>query len=275
VAAITPLRTRISPVHNTIATETDVEHFARHGFVSLDRPIVTQSGLAEVQRLLDGVFNNFEHLPEKWRSELGRGTAGARIHEVQYTAKLVPELRETEVFLTIERLARELLQVETVQLHFDHAIFKPGPSSAPTAWHQDVHFDPDFDCPMTTMWIPLQSVDTNNGCMEFVPTSIWNDVLPHERVGVNGKGIVNPPIAQKVTCPLPLGGLTVHNARAIHGSGPNLSDSTRRAWIVKFVEDHRSPGRRAMAAAKNGRHWAKIMGQPLQQRFQSDFDLRY
>ena len=43
---------------------------------------------------------------------------------------------------------------------------------APTPWHQDeAYWDPRFDHEGISIWIPLQDVADDNGCMVFVPGS--------------------------------------------------------------------------------------------------------
>lgn len=42
-----------------------------------------------------------------------------------------------------------------------------------------------------------------------------------------------PPFAQ--ACPLSLGGATLHHARTMHYSAPNLSGANRRAYILVFT----------------------------------------
>jgi hypothetical protein len=259
----------------TVTLPGESEFFSRHGYVSINRPVAATSAVLEVRRILEQILNSFEALPQRWRSELGLGLEGARIHEVQYVAKLAPELRETELFATMYRVSQELLGVERLRLHFDHMITKPGGSSARTAWHQDVAFDPDFDCPMTTMWVPLQAVDQHNGCMHFVSTIDCPDVLEHVRQGVDGRGVEAPPIANEVACPLPLGGMTAHGARTLHGAGPNQSDASRIAWIVKFVADERNPVRQKAAEAAHARYWKSVVRRPLTERFDVDFGREY
>lgn len=68
---------------------------------------------------------------------------------------------------------------------FDHAILKPPGIGAPTPWHQDEAFRLDYarGYDEISIWIPLQAVDTDNGCLEFLPGSHRQRVLRHASSG--------------------------------------------------------------------------------------------
>ena len=88
------------------------------------------------------------------------------------------------------------------------------------------------------MWMPLQPATVGNGCMWFASGSHEWDVLPHQSIGgdrrVHGLELIDSNlITDKVPCPLPAGGLTIHRNRTAHFAGANKTDQPRRALIME------------------------------------------
>ena len=119
---------------------------------------------------------------------------------------------------------------------FDHAIYKAPLNQRETPWHQDQAYT-GHDRPLKTIhfWVPLQDATVANGCMEFVPGSHRHGLLQHAR-HLNGH-VLSAQIAKDsrvVTCPLTVGGFTIHSPLTLHHTGPNTTATIRRAWILHF-----------------------------------------
>jgi ectoine hydroxylase-related dioxygenase (phytanoyl-CoA dioxygenase family) len=86
--------------------------------------------------------------------------------------------------------------------------------------------------------MPLQDVTVESGCMQFVPGSLRQPVLPHHPISndprIHGLEVDHLDAAQVVACPIPAGAVTIHHCRTLHYAGPNLSDEPRRAYIQVF-----------------------------------------
>ena len=150
-----------------------------------------------------------------------------------------PELVKTEFFHNAEQLAKRLLGPRA-RFVADHAMLKPARDGAETPWHQDDAFRPgDVDCTEVSIWMPLQPVNEENGCLAFIPGSHKWDVLPHR--WLSGDGRIHAlechtgfDPARMVLCPLPAGGCTVHTNRTLHWAGPNSSGAPRLAYVLVF-----------------------------------------
>ena len=163
----------------------------------------------------------------------------ARLPQLLDPRNFAPELVKTEFFRNAEELARRLLGPKA-RFVADHALLKPARDGAETPWHQDDAFRPgDVDCTEISIWMPLQPVNDENGCLGFIPGSHKWDVLPHR--WLSGDGRIHAlechtgfDPGRVVLCPLPAGGCTVHTNRTLHWAGPNRSNAPRLAYVLVF-----------------------------------------
>lgn len=221
--------------------------FKRDGYLQIES-LTTAEDIARIRSLLDPLFDKFESIGPNAVDIGGPQDKGAppRQPEINEAIHFVPALRRTEVFARCRELARRILGVP-VGYVFDHAIYKPPHNNTPTAWHQDEGYNKQ-PIPLRAVhfWIPLQPVNVENGCMWFVPGSHLGGLLPHHVVHLRPGGATTHSLgatiatnsfdsSRAVACPLPLGGATAHHPLTLHYTGPNQSDTYRKAWIVHFA----------------------------------------
>ena len=221
--------------------------FKRDGFLQIES-LTSAEDIARIRTLLDPLFDKFESIGPNAVDIGGPQDKGAppRQPEINEAIHFVPALRRTEVFARCRELARRILGVP-VGYVFDHAIYKPPHNNTPTAWHQDEGYNKQ-PIPLRAVhfWIPLQPVNVENGCMWFVPGSHLGGLLPHHVVHLRPGGATTHSLgatiatnsfdsSRAVACPLPLGGATAHHPLTLHYTGPNQSDTYRKAWIVHFA----------------------------------------
>ena len=120
---------------------------------------------------------------------------------------------------------------------------KPATSkSLPTPLHQyEAYLDPTLTCESLGVWVALQPVNVQTGCMQFVPGSHrQGDVLAHHTASNNPRihGLeVNEAenfLTKLVACPLPSGGATFHHCRTLHYTNANQGNEDRRAYTLQF-----------------------------------------
>ncbi|CAF1488563.1 unnamed protein product [Rotaria sordida] len=153
------------------------------------------------------------------------------------------DLYNTQMYANAYAISKTLLGEDTI-FTIDHAILKPPTSnSLPTPWHQDeAYWDPTLSHEALSVWVALQPVSLENGCMQFIPGSYrMFDVLPHHTQNnnprIHGLEIDNPNEYTKnvISCSLPSGGATFHHCRTLHYTGPNHSNELRRAYTLQFL----------------------------------------
>lgn len=121
---------------------------------------------------------------------------------------------------------------------------KPPLTGAATPAHQDGYYF-KIDPPQAlTMWLALESVDQENGCVRYIPRSHKQGMRPHRTTGTLGfsQGIADYPAPgdteNEVAMTADPGDLLVHHALTIHRADPNLSHRRqRRALGLIFYGD--------------------------------------
>lgn len=117
---------------------------------------------------------------------------------------------------------------------------KPPGTRHPTPPHQDNYYFNLKPANVVTIWVALDPVDDENGCLRYIPGSHRAGFRPHQRSQVLGfsQGISDygPADAQaEVRVPLQPGDATAHHGMTIHRAEPNQSTTRhRRAFAMVF-----------------------------------------
>jgi hypothetical protein len=150
----------------------------------------------------------------------------------------------------LARWATQLLGARQVRLLEDGAIYKEPKTGGSLNWHQDYPYWPLAQPTAVTAWIALDNVTIENGCVNMaVGSHLLGERLPAdfgtgqaymsdhryqtvkpiddpEKIGLQIEPVVLGP-----------GEVSLHHALTWHGSGPNVSDRPRRAFVPRYVSD--------------------------------------
>lgn len=136
-------------------------------------------------------------------------------------------------------LAEELLG-EPVEVHEPEWFNKPPATPHPTPPHQDNFYFCLYPPKVLTLWLALDFVDEENGCLRYVPGSHLRGIRPHGPTEILGfsQGIQDwnaEDEAKEVTIELEPGDLVVHHGELIHRADPNRSSHRhRRAFAMVY-----------------------------------------
>lgn len=231
--------TQSSPIE-PLTSDADRASLAEQGFLVV-HGLTDQQDVARIRGLVEPLFDARVGYDEGRQFDMaGTDDDGPpRLPQILAPRSYAPDLGRTRLFANAHRLAAELLGPDA-RFVFDHVIKKPAHDGAPTPWHQDEAFhDPAYDYSEISIWAPLQPVNEENGCMQFIPGTSRGEVLPHRSPNDDGRvhaveccAGFDP--ADAVACPIGIGSCTVHTGRAVHGAGANFSDGPRYAYIMVF-----------------------------------------
>ncbi|SMO56308.1 phytanoyl-CoA dioxygenase family protein [Fodinibius sediminis] len=229
------------PKKNILGKE-QLAFFNDNGYLAIDQ-LTSREDVAFIREIFDTLFSSEAGRKEGDQFDLaGPGEAEeASLPQIMNPAKYAPELNNSELLKNASAALSQLFG-EPVEATFFHAINKPPRHGAETPWHQDAaYWDPVKLHNKISVWVPLQEVFVDNGCMQFIPRSHLMDILPHQSINndprVQGLELV-PEECEKikgkaVPCPLPPGGATFHGGYTLHYAGPNKTDRPRRAIILE------------------------------------------
>jgi hypothetical protein len=133
-------------------------------------------------------------------------------------------------------------------------------------WHQDYPYAQD-SIDSVVYWIPLQAVDTHNGCLRVAPGSHRLGVLPvvmllpppgvHQ--GIKGIALANPELAERqpsVELPMQFGDVLGMSSLLLHRSQPNHSNRARWTCQVRHGNFANPDAiRRSWPRGHYERHW--------------------
>lgn len=154
----------------------------------------------------------------------------------------------------VEQLAELLLQGPVVGKNMQY-FNKPPKIGKATPPHQDGYYFMLKPCEALTMWLALDEVDEENGCVRYVRGSHKRGMRPHGRTqtlgfsqGVTDYGMPED-LADEVAFPARPGDLLVHNAMTIHRADGNSSLArTRQALGFIFYSERAEVDEEAHAA---------------------------
>ena len=238
--------------------------FGADGFVQLNRffsPQQVAEVLANVERYIrevapaapaTDVFYEDKARPETLKQLI-------RLHE--HDAYFRALLEEGPLRDTAARLLGEAVRPVNQQVF----IKPPGGGSRPTPPHQDAYYFHLQPCIAATLWLALDDVDAENGCLRYVRGSHRRGVRPHRRTATLGfsQGVSDfgtpEDLANEVACTARAGDLVAHHAMTIHRADANQApDRPRRALGLIYYgvsaresrEEHDAYQRRLAAEMK-------------------------
>jgi glycosyltransferase involved in cell wall biosynthesis/ectoine hydroxylase-related dioxygenase (phytanoyl-CoA dioxygenase family) len=244
-----------------------IQFFEEQGYLCVDH-LTTPQEIKEIRESLAVLFETRRGEEEGAFGDLVAGADHAdelSSPQILNPVNYLPKLHQTQCFKSALRMAKQLLG-EDARCFFDLSILKKPKVGAATPWHQDEAFrDPNFEYKELTIWVALQEVKAETGCLQFIPKSHQAPVFDHRSAN-------NDPTSQAlecvgefdganaVPCPLKPGGATIHHHRTLHFAAPNVSDLPRYTYIMTFGVTPKP------LAEKRTFSWLNQKAMPIQQR---------
>jgi hypothetical protein len=222
-------------------TQEQVRSYAEKGHLTLDA-ITTPDEALQIRAMIQRLFEERTGEREGAYGELvawGGQSKQANSPQILNPINYCPKLHKTKCFRNALHIAKQLLG-EDARFFLDLSIMKSARLGLCTPWHQDAAYrDPRFEYRELTIWVALQEVGNENGCLKFISGSHLSPVLEHRPANecsasqaLQCIGLFDESAA--VACPLPAGGCTIHHPGTLHYAGPNLSETHRFAYIMVF-----------------------------------------
>ena len=196
---------------------------------------------------------------ETWRRHVGEAVAnrgkrkladGSSVEEDNYYARVFAQrinlwtdhagMRQLMIDARLGRIASDLSGRDGMRIWHDQALIKP-PWGNPTGWHLDNPYWSFYSRDSITIWVALDDVTKDNGCLYFVPgthrTATYDNVSITSNVGSLFDSYPQWRELEAVGVELKAGGCTWHNGLLAHGAGANMTPRHRRSMTCAYMPD--------------------------------------
>ncbi len=224
-------------------TEAHVEQYREQGFIAIANafsPRQVEAALAGMTHLIHGNVPEFKGLSyEKGAAgKLESASADERLDLVRKLMNFVQyedRLNAMAEWQPLKDLLHTIMGEEAV-LFQNQALIKPPRCGREKPWHQDhAYFSLPLEKRIVGVWIALDPVSIENGCMHVLPYSHRKPIVHFRR---RDWQICDTDILgqQAVAVELQPGGLLIFDSLLAHGTPANQSERRRRA-----LQFHYSP----------------------------------
>jgi ectoine hydroxylase-related dioxygenase (phytanoyl-CoA dioxygenase family) len=226
----------------SLVTSEQREFYQENGFVQVDN-VLSEQEVAELRQYMEEVM-----VEDSGSISLQTDKKGGSYYRVLNQRVNVWRdhggMHKYSCNPRLAQMAMELSGANGIRLFHDHALWKMPGDSKPTPWHQDYPYWPmdEQGEGALSIWIALDDVDEQNGCMMFVPKSQKAGKLNHidlanpQDIFEYVKGTEYEK-TKPVKVPLKAGSCTFHNGLTFHYAHSNVTDKPRRALAIIYMPD--------------------------------------
>ena len=236
-----------------VLSDGQVEAFHRDGYVMME-DAVSPGDLAALREVFADWVTESRSQSGPWgTTQDGRArfdVEPGHCAESPALRRVASPVEVSEVYLDVMRnapLVDAAAQLVGPNIEFNNAKVNSKQPGAATAvrFHQDFLYEPHTNDDLVAALVFLDDVTPRNGPLEVVPGSHRGPLREHWHDGVF-TGTVAPDVLehaaeQAVACHGPAGSACLLHTRTIHGSGPNLSDSSRTLYICTYRSEDSQP----------------------------------
>ena len=229
-------------------TKEQIEAYHRDGFIII-HDFLTPTELDIMKNAVDNAVKNrkgrkFPH------SEIITGQDDGINAQADYFGKVFDQIinlwqtdeKVKELILDerIGKMATELSQSEGIRVWHDQSLIKQ-PWANATAWHVDTPFWSFTHREALSIWIALEDVTIENGCLWFMPGSHRDTEFGEPGIAVNMGDVFDKYPKYRSMEPVPAvikaGSCSFHNGMCLHAAGGNMTPGTRKAMTCAFMPD--------------------------------------
>ncbi len=215
----------------TALSSEQVGDFDRLGFIvvpDLVEPATLTAARAEIDR--------FEAEVDDLLQQAGGRVSIAETGAITFATHLVTrseQLRELSRHPRIVGICGDLVGPD-VNLYWDQAVYKKPEKPRRFPWHQDNGYAFVEPQQYLTVWLALTDATLANGCPWVVPGLHRHGTLAHRYVDPLGFECLSDPDGA-VAAEVPAGGAVIFSSLTPHLTGPNTTDSVRKAYILQYA----------------------------------------
>nr|WP_319384603.1 phytanoyl-CoA dioxygenase family protein [uncultured Roseibium sp.] len=216
-----------------------IEFYFEHGYLLVE-DVLSAGQLLKMQEITYDFIERSRQVSESndvYDLDEGHSRETPKLTRIKLPHKQHPFFWEVLKASRITEVLRQLVGPNAVLQTSKLNAKAPGGGAA-VEWHQDWAFYPHTNDDMLAFGVMLEDVTPENGPLQVVPGSHKGPILSHNSRDGIFCGAVDPDdpafhLDQAVTITGKAGSMSVHHARTLHGSAPNVSDKAR---LMLFYE---------------------------------------
>ncbi|MSO87497.1 MAG: hypothetical protein EXQ71_08250 [Acidimicrobiia bacterium] len=219
-----------SPPHGALTAD-QVHQFDQQGYVVVP-DLIDPATLTTLRTDLDALeaeVDAFLRTQENDRFSIAEsGALTVALHAVTRSATA----RAVSTHPGVLGLCADLIGPD-VRLYWDQAVYKKTEKPRRVPWHQDNGYTYVEPQAYLTVWLALTDATLDNGCPEVAPGHHRLGTLAHRYVDPLGWECL-PEGTNAIAAPVAAGGAVMFSSLTPHRTGPNHTDSVRKAYILQY-----------------------------------------
>ncbi len=229
-------------------TQTQIDSYRQNGFIIIE-DFLDAAELQDWREAMDNAVKKrggrkFPHSGVRTGEEDGINKDakyfGKVFHQIINLWQTDDRMRKIMLDERLGKMATQLAQVDGIRIWHDQSLVKP-PWANPTAWHLDTPFWSFTHREALSIWVALDDVTVENGCLYFMPGS--HKVTRFDEPGISanmGEIFEDYPeyfAVEPVKSVIKAGSCSFHNGLCIHAAGANMTTGYRRAMTCAYMPD--------------------------------------
>ena len=221
-------------------SEQDVAFYNENGYLVVPN-VLSADDVAELRQVTEEFVENARHVSAHdavYDLEDSHSAAEPRVRRIKtphaHHAVYARMVDHPNILAILQKLWGPSIRFDVSKLNLKAAGY-----GAPVEWHQDWAFYPHTNDDLCAIGIMIDDVDETNGPLMVIPGSHKGPILDHHAGEGYFCGAIDPnrgevDFGEAVTLTGAAGSVTVHHARAIHGSATNTSGKPRRLLLHQY-----------------------------------------
>lgn len=219
-------------------TPEQVQYYRDNGYIVASN-ILSEDEIADLRKITDDFIEQSRKVAksnEVFDLEDGHSADRPRLRRLMHPEQRHPAYAALFKHPNLIKVLQQLLGSTSVRHKGLKMNLKPGGGGEPVEWHQDWAYYPHTNDDVCVLAIMLDDVDMENGPLLVVPGSHKGKIYDHHQDGYFAGAVTDAEGAEAFKRAVPVtgkaGDISVHHARALHGSASNLSDRYRRLLFI-------------------------------------------
>lgn len=218
-------------------TAAQIESYHTNGYLVLEG-LLSAAEVAELQRVTDEFVEKSRHVSQHtdvFDLEPGHTAETPRLRRlknpVQQHSVYDQMLRHERILDVVAQLIGPGIRTNGNKLNLKSAGF-----GSAVEWHQDFAFYPHTNDDLLAVGIAIDDMMLENGPLLVVPGSHKGPIYSHHEDGIFVGAVTGAEINLNDTVPLEMkaGSISLHHARILHASAPNVSTRPRRFLLFQY-----------------------------------------